>query len=444
MSRHKLPLGKALIEGIFDIGQMLGYHVEKEYPVDSSVYGEEPAVDIAWFSKKENTFPLFIFEVESKAGNAMTANPLKVYANENKKFEKPLFFFHLVAQGGINSRYPRDLESQYGKNNYRVYLIDSGSTTQFFCDVLAQHVRVRDEIDYIELYSLLQSAPWVDKVDFIGVLNHAANLELSKAKIISSFVHISRLNNDLLPTLITLLNAEASINFENITFDSYLGDHWFYPIICAMMIGISIDSKESERWSTILLAWQNQHVYMPMITPAFGLSRDYDEFILGLAPQLITICIVISGKKGSFIEDFVKILVEILNKVGVCWAGLNSAIYLLHISARLGMRSEFKIAKSYLISYGPISSDNIYFPPSAVPISDGEFKDYFQKTTAHKIPPFDDFIARNENLHLGKEPDLQELALRALDDHLYYFEWSEDLLDALWSKNVNKQRSNSN
>ena len=139
MSEHKLSLGQSLIDGIFELGQMLGYFVEKEFPVDLPTYGEAPAVDVAWFSKKGNRFPLFIFEVESRATNGMTNNPLKVYAQENREFEKPLFFFHLVAQGGSNSSRPRNLESQYGKNNYRIYLMGSSDTVSFLCDVLEQH-----------------------------------------------------------------------------------------------------------------------------------------------------------------------------------------------------------------------------------------------------------------------------------------------------------------
>jgi hypothetical protein len=65
MADHKLALGKELIEGIVHLGSVLGYHVEEEFPVDEATYGESPAVDVAWFSKKGNQFPLFIFEVES-------------------------------------------------------------------------------------------------------------------------------------------------------------------------------------------------------------------------------------------------------------------------------------------------------------------------------------------------------------------------------------------
>jgi hypothetical protein len=144
---------------------------------------------------------------------------------------------------------------------------------------------------------------------------------------------------------------------------------------------------------------------------------------------------VLSHNKDSHIKAFVPILVEILSETGVCWHGLNSAIYLLHISARLNMVSEFNVAVSYLTDNTPISVNNIYLPPSMVSASEGEFSFYFQQSKKHHIPSLSDFIAENESLHAGKTPDLQDIALRVLDDNSYIYEWSDDLLGALWATN---------
>ncbi|MGJ0484733.1 MAG: hypothetical protein ACR65R_09390 [Methylomicrobium sp.] len=282
MAEHKLSAGKALIEGIVKLGQVLGYYVEKEFPVDDPKFGEPPAVDVAWFTNKGNTFPLFIFEVESKATNGMANNPLKVYAQENRKFEKPLFFFHVVAQGGSNSSRPSNLESQYGKNNYRIYLIGNDSATSLIHDVLSQHLRVRDSINYISLHELLCSDLWINKVNYVALLKYAATSKLSKDKIIASYIRMCRHDSNLLPDLITLLQIESENNFKNIEIDTYLGCQWSAPILCAMVIGLADDQDKVEIWSSKLLDWQNHNSDMPMITPAFGLSLDYDDFILGI------------------------------------------------------------------------------------------------------------------------------------------------------------------
>ena len=62
MAEHKLAPGRALIDGLKDLGQGLGYYAEGVHPVkEGSV--NSPAVDVAWKADKEQPFPLMIFEV---------------------------------------------------------------------------------------------------------------------------------------------------------------------------------------------------------------------------------------------------------------------------------------------------------------------------------------------------------------------------------------------
>lgn len=281
MATHKLALGKQLIQGIAQLGMVLGYYVEKEYPVDEAIYGESPAVDIAWFAQKNNDFPLFIFEVESKATNGIANNPLKVFAQENRVFEKPLFFFHVIAQGGANSSRPRNLESLYGKNNYRIYLVGVDSANDLIKDILSQHARLRSGVDYIALYQLLATDAWLHKVDYTKLLMHAACLELSKKDVISSYVRICRGDTTIFSQLVELILKDSKEDFVNTVFDSYLGAQWAIPIFTALLCGLSESEDESRYWSSLLLKWQRESSFMPMITPALGLDRDYDEFILG-------------------------------------------------------------------------------------------------------------------------------------------------------------------
>jgi hypothetical protein len=438
MADHKLPAGKQLIQGIAQLGSVLGYHVEKEFPVDESTYGEPPAVDVAWFAQKGNRFPLFIFEVESKATNGMTNNPLKVYAQENRSFEKPLFFFHVVAQGGGNSSRPRNLESQYGKNNYRIYLVGTDSANDLIKDVLSQHARVRNDVDYIALHQLLITDLWLLKVDHAKLLMHAASLELSKRNTISSFVRISRNDTAMFSQLVELVSKDSETDFANTAFDSYLGSQWAIPIITGLLCGLSKNISESRHWSSLLLKWQKESTYMPMITPAFGRSRDYDEFILGCAPQLITLCIAASSIDEGLCLEFIHVLNETLDKVGVCWAGLNSAIYLLHLSAATNDAECFERAKKYLLEFKSLSEEDILSPPSCVSIMDGEFEDYFKGGELLEIEDCFDFSKLCKERYLKNDTCIKDMALRALDDDSYIYEWSSELLGALWSSVANK------
>ncbi|MFC1477964.1 hypothetical protein ACFL57_00715 [Candidatus Margulisiibacteriota bacterium] len=434
MAEHKLSLGKALIEGIVKLGQVLEYHVEKEFPVDDSTYGEAPAIDVAWFTKKGNRFPLFIFEVESKATNGMTNNPLKVYAQENREFEKPLFFFHVVAQGGASSSRPRNLESQYGKNNYRIYLIGRDNATSLICDVISQHGRVKEDIDYISLHRLLNSDVWSNQVDYAFVLRYAAKLQLSQDNILPSYIHLCREDESLFQDLMSLVYVEFNNGFENSnSFDTYLGSQWLIPIFYAMAIG-SVDSKKKvSDWSNKLLDWQNKSSYMPQITPAFGLSQDYDAFMLGCAPQLITLCVAIAKRKGDFCGELALVLLKVIEIIGQHWDGLNTAIYLLHLSARLEMEKEFLAARNYLCKFKEISFEDVLKPPSVMFPMEGEFSDYFPSEGTSEIPKYSEFIELCKSTYSETSRNPAFLALRALDDDSYMREWSADLLTVLWS-----------
>lgn len=436
MANHKLELGKELIAGISQLGNVLGYYVEEEFPVDTAICGEPPAVDVAWFSKKGNRFPLFIFEVESKATNGMTNNPLKVYAQESSTFEKPLFFFHVVAQGGENSARPRNLEAQYGKNNYRIYLVGSVSANAFIKDVLNQHTRVRNDIDYLSLHQLLSSKLWCEKVTYPEVLMFSASLGLSRNEVISSYVRMTRFDFDLLPDFIQLIAEDSQLGFTNVILDSYIGSQYYVPILCSLLCGVSKNKEESQHWSSMLIEWQDNNSYIPMIAPSFGLSRDYDEFILGFSPQLICLCIVLASKKGQFERYLIEVLGGILDKVGNCWAGLNTAIYLLHISAALRLSTPYDKAKCFLEKFEKISERNIYQPPSVVSILEGEFDDYFEHGSGVKIPSMEVFTDLCVKQYQTSYCDLPLLALNALDDDSYIYEWSNDLVGSLWKNST--------
>lgn len=441
MSNHKLTAGKQLIEGIARLGIVLGYHIEKEFPIDEPTYGEAPAVDVAWFSQNGNKFPLFIFEVESKATNGMTNNALKVYSQGNRHLEKPLFFFHVVVNGGKLSSRTRNLESMYGTHNYRVYLIGEDSATELIKNILEQHARVRNDIDYMALHQLLTSDLWFDKVEYKQLIMHATNLDLSKQDIIASYIKLTQNDQNLFSDLISLLRYEANHEFKNTAISSYLGGCWHAPIITSFLCGLSKDKEESYYWASRLIEWQKNGSYMPMITPSFGLSRDYDDFILGCAPQLLSLCMIASGFQCKLCEDLISILDGIIIKVGDSWIGLNTAIYLLHTSASTNNNYAYEKAKNYLIRYKFLSEDAIYNPTSCISIMDGGVDDYFQQGVITTIPDMEEFRKICIEKLSSNTIQIEHLVLRALDDDSYIYSWGKDLFTAIWTdKNIHKKR----
>src|SRR5262245_32631519 len=145
MPTHRLPRGKGVIQAVAALGRALGYSVKTEHPIEPRAHA--PAVDVAWFRDDVNNYPLMIFEIESSATNAMASNAAKVYGQDAERFERPLFFFHLVLKAGEQSSRLAALRGAFGSHNYRVYQLDAPTTgTELLNDVLSQHRRLHREI----------------------------------------------------------------------------------------------------------------------------------------------------------------------------------------------------------------------------------------------------------------------------------------------------------
>lgn len=135
--------------------------------------------------------------------------------------------------------------------------------------------------------------------------------------------------------------------------------------------------------------------------------------------------------------EFFGVLSEILEKVGICWYGLNSAIYLLHLGAATNETEYFNRAKKYLLEYKELSEKDILFPPSCVSIMEGKVKDYFRSGNVVEIPDIANFSEQCKKLYFKEGTSIKSMVLRALDDDSYIYEWSPDLLEALWSPAAN-------
>lgn len=159
MSAHSLPEGNKLIEGLARLGQALGYYVKAEQPVDDRPFNSA-AVDVAWFKEEGQAYPLMIFEVESKATNSAANNPIKVFAQDNKTFEKPLFFFHVFLKAGVNNARLKNLRALFGTHNYRTYTLSGGATQTLLEDVLSQHRRLFGEVSLANLCDELSTTVW--------------------------------------------------------------------------------------------------------------------------------------------------------------------------------------------------------------------------------------------------------------------------------------------
>ena len=333
MPEHKLKKGIDFINGIKDLGKLLGYHVELEKPV-SPEKDNSPAVDIAWYKEEHQKFPLFIFEIESSASNGMTYNPLKVFSKKNEQFEKPLFFFQIVLKGGQDSSRVEDLKNQFGNYNYRIYRTSESEDKKLILDVLDQHRRLTQELDIINLANYLNGAKWIE-IDIDEVTNHIVSLEFEKnsGDLLSSFVFLSSMDKVFIPQTLSLLeniHIDFFSNLNRINYKTYLGNSWCFPIHLGMIYCSIDDLYKREKIINQLKYWQEKNSYMTMIGPHFGLSHDYDEFLIWGAGGLFGLLSFLFYDNDEIRVYFAKELYKIIDKSKEEYKIIN-LLWILHI-----------------------------------------------------------------------------------------------------------------
>jgi hypothetical protein len=172
MAEHTLEDGKRWIANLLKLGAALGYLVDPEHNVAQEGEPHTP-VDVAWLRSSDDRFPLFLFEVESRPGAQLGGNAIKVFAQDTRLFEKPLFHFHAVLDGGDSSNRVKNTQALFGTFNYRIYPDAAISTgTEMVKDILGQHRRISSTIDIPALAGALDSKTWPE-LDLDEIWLHA-------------------------------------------------------------------------------------------------------------------------------------------------------------------------------------------------------------------------------------------------------------------------------
>lgn len=366
MPEHKMKKGIDFINGIRDLGRLLGYHVELEIPV-STEKGNSPAVDIAWYKEENQKFPLFIFEIESSASNGMVYNPLKVFSKKNEQFEKPLFFFQIVLKGGQESSRIEDLKNQFGNYNYRIYRTSEFEEKKLILDVLEQHRRLTQELDIITLANYLVDSNWID-IDIKQVSNHIILLDFERSSgfLLSSFVALSSTNKIFIPLTVCLLeniHVDFFTNLNRINYQTYLGSSWCFPIHLGIIYSFTDDLYKKEKIISQLKYWQEKNSYLTMIGPHFGLSHDYDEFLVWCSGGLFGLLSFLFHDNYEIRIYFAKELFKIIDKSSEEYKIAN-LLWVLHIIP-ISEHGEklFKKVKNEIKRIKCFSNDSFRIPP---------------------------------------------------------------------------------
>ena len=395
--------------------------------------GVAQAVDVAWFDDAAQPYPLMIFEVESRASNTIANNPLKVFAQDNRQFEKPLFFFQLLVSGGQSTPRVAQLERQYGTYNYRLYRFAQDEGTTLVKDIVTQHRRISRELDYVRLYEVLRSTEWSGLVNALAIVDHAYGLGLRREQLLPSLIRLARRHDEVAARLPALIEAERVSGWASTSgLASWWGKTWGPMILSAWMCGRADAAADAVAWDEHLLDWQNKASFMPMFNSELALSRDYAEFMLALGGPFAAFVVGLGKARGASGRQMCDVLLKTLKQLREDWRGLQLAAWTLHLSARLGLVEEYEAACGYVDATGGLAAEDMMTPPSCVNIVDSSREEEFQPWDGAKCRSRNEFVASAQQAHARRAPDRAQLMLAVLDEDQYHLGWNRDVLAALW------------
>jgi len=396
MADHQLPEGKRWIENLLALGAAMGYQAQPEYDVLARE-GRESPVDVAWFRSEGDQFPLFIFEVETRASGQMSHNAGKVFTQDTKLFQKPLFHFHLIVEGGKENTRADVAEAAYGKFNYRIYGVAEGEGTEALCDILSQHRRVSDRLDVSALATALSAEHWPE-IDLDQVWAHAEDCHFRGEWLRSYGILALSDPETFLKRLLRFLKTryEESGSPPTTGYGTFIGEHCSSALHAALLA--ENDSKQGMKWLGELQSWQEHDGIMKMAAPYPGLSEEGDNFVFALMPAVWGLIAVmfteVEGARRWILEQMELVISTDtgLSLVAVAATG----IWMLHVAAGGdGDKQYFELARERLNAEGGINAALLAAPPALGGLV-ADYDEWWERLQAEKelVPNFDEFRQR--------------------------------------------------
>lgn len=369
MGRHILNKGNEMISAILRLGESLGYVVKEEFPLEKRP-GNPSAVDAAWLSDEYHDFPLMIFEVESKVTGSIANNPVKVFGQPNENFEKPLFFFHIFMEANKESSKICNLQNLFGLYNYRTYSIsEKNEVTRLVIDILSQHRRLYRKLDLESLIRTFDHKSW--KSANVEEILKTIEAQRFTASYLKTYAMFSFDNPDFIKHYLRFLELYVHSHPQKAipqTYGTYWGDAWADPIHYGILINSFPDN--AAQYLQLFRNWQEKSTYLTMIGPHFGLSRDYDEFILCLAPPFWAFLAALMRKYSEAVDYIATQCGIILEKLERLPPEISffTALWLLQIASAASSDTHYELARSFINDRGGISEAFLYSPPNSIPL----------------------------------------------------------------------------
>ena len=290
LMQHTRQHGIDVINELESLGTALGYKVQREHRV-----GRTAAVDLSWTAADFNDVPLFIFEVESTASTGIASNALKIYGRDSDELVKPLFFFHLVLAGSPENERIANAQREWGRHNYKLYRFnESDQRAALVGDILRQHRRVRNELELLEMVKVLSSPTWggrnlaqkmlilAQELRFDASFLHAyACLSIQDRSFQADYARRLRTRRNR-SQVESEMGSDDEAGNERDTYRGGPGD--YLPGMIETAIRIYANDVLDAHGPAVFELWAAGSYGLRMIDANFGLSRDYDGFVIGMAP----------------------------------------------------------------------------------------------------------------------------------------------------------------
>lgn len=435
MGEHKTKKSKLIIEALEYLGNTLNYKVDVEHRIQKDKLGSQ-SIDVAWFIDEYSDYPIMIFEIESNSYNYVVNNPAKIYGKNTKNFEKPLFFFHIFIECGSDTEKIKDLEELFGKHNYKTYKLSAGDSSQLLIDILSQHRRISQRFNLSLLLEAMNDHSYFwSKISLSTVLDFIEKkIHYSEESILLPvYALLSNRSSFYKERFIQVLKEREKMSFnKEDNYDTYCGNTWAYPIYIGILSYISNEEDKRNKYFSLFKEWQESSSYMSMIGPHFGLSKDYDGFIIGLSGALLALigCLMKDTKGAiNYIVNQGMLIIKKLEDSDFKYSFYN-ALWLLHISS---FSEEFRDGYDYIRNFinrnGGINEKFIYSPPNIFFNDDENEIVELLGTDKKLIPNLDRFKEDIEKINASKiiDIDVIDLALKVLSDENTIYHWTEYL-----------------
>jgi len=130
----------------------------------------------------------------------------------------------------------------------------------------------------------IKQSQWVN-LSVSGLINHIRLLdfEIKSGEFLQSIGILSLKYQDLVPTFCSELEKfyAASIDYDYDTnYQTYIGTHFSVPLHLGIRAANVAIKLEQGYCLEKLITWQNNGERLSMVGPHFGLSQDYDQFLI--------------------------------------------------------------------------------------------------------------------------------------------------------------------